>query len=202
MWQVPQNDIVNKNIVSQRDVFLLIIFKVVLCIFVLARYYVIMKILAIDPGYERVGVAMLEKTASGSGGEKLIYSDCFKTSAKLAFTERLYLIGEEIERIIKKYKPKAFAIEKLYFNTNQKTATMVSEARGVFIYIALKNKLKIFEYTPLQIKAAVCGDGRGDKKQIITMVKKLIKINKLIKYDDEYDAIAVGIACFASERNF
>ena len=160
-----------------------------------------MKILAVDPGYERIGIAVLEKILNSSDVEKLIYSNCFKTSASIVFAERLYLIGKEIERIIKKYKPKALAIEKLYFNTNQKTATMVSEARGVFIYIAIKNKLKIFEYTPLQIKSAVCGDGRGDKKQIITMIKNLIKIDKLIKYDDEYDAIAAGITCFASERN-
>lgn len=160
------------------------------------------KILAIDPGYERVGIAVIEKASSNSGDEELIYSDCFKTSAKLPFLERLRLIGEEVERIIKKYKPTAFAIEKLFFNTNQKTATMVSEVRGAFIYIALKNKLKVFEYTPLQIKVAVCGDGHGDKEQVIAMVKNLIKIEKQIKYDDEYDAIAVGLTCFASERNF
>lgn len=162
-----------------------------------------MTILAIDPGYERVGIAIVEKE---NRKEKLIYSDCFKTSSKLPFLERLQLVGDEVERIIKKHKPKALAIEKLFFNTNQKTATMVSEARGALIYIALKNKLKVFEYTPLQIKVAVCGDGHGDKKQIITMVKNLIEIKKEINSpasggDDEYDAIAIGLTCFASERN-
>lgn len=157
-----------------------------------------MKILSIDPGYERVGIAVIEKV---DGKEILIYSNCFKTSAELSFEERLQLIGDEIERVIKKFKPKAFAIEKLFFNTNQKTATKVSEVRGALIYIALKNKLKVFEYTPLQIKVAVAGDGHGDKKQVIEMLKKLILIDKEIKYDDEYDAIAVGLTCFASERN-
>lgn len=160
-----------------------------------------MKILSIDPGYERVGISILEKTSNGSGGEKLIYSDCFKTSKELSFIERLELVGNEVERIIKKYKPNAFAIEKLFFNTNQKTATNVSEVRGALIYIALKNKLKVFEYTPLQIKVAVCGDGHGDKEQVIAMVKNLIQIEKEIKYDDEYDAVAIGLTCFASERN-
>lgn len=163
------------------------------------------KIVSIDPGYERVGIAVLEKVSVGSGGEKLIYSDCFKTSSKLLFIERLNLIGKEIERVIKKYNPSIFAIEKLFFNTNQKTAMMVSEARGALIYIALKNKLKVFEYTPLQIKVAVCGDGRADKIQVISMVKNLIEIKKEISPpaggDDEYDAIAVGLTCFASERN-
>ena len=130
-----------------------------------------MKILSIDPGYERVGIAVIEKTSSGSGGEKFIYSNCFKTNKGLPFLERLGLVGQEVERIIKKYKPKAFAIEKLFFNTNQKTATNVSEVRGALIYIALKNKLKVFEYTPLQIKSAVCGDGHGDKTQVVSMVK-------------------------------
>ncbi|MBT7339433.1 MAG: crossover junction endodeoxyribonuclease RuvC, partial [Candidatus Jacksonbacteria bacterium] len=156
--------------------------------------------LSIDPGYERVGIAVLEKTSAGSGGEELIYSECFKTSKELPFTQRLELVGNEVERVIKQYKPEAFAIEKLFFNTNQKTATNVSEVRGALIYIALKNKLKVFEYTPLQIKVAVAGDGHGDKEQVIAMVKNLIKIEKEIKYDDEYDAIAVGLTCSASER--
>ncbi|MBT3730346.1 crossover junction endodeoxyribonuclease RuvC [bacterium] len=159
-----------------------------------------MTILSIDPGYERVGIAILEKTSNGSGGEELIYSDCFKTSKELSFIERLELVGQEVERVIEKYKPEGFAIEKLFFNTNQKTATNVSEVRGALIYIALKNKLKVFEYTPLQIKVAVAGDGHGDKEQVIAMVKNLIKIEKEIKYDDEYDAIAVGLTCSASER--
>jgi crossover junction endodeoxyribonuclease RuvC len=159
-----------------------------------------MKIISIDPGYERVGIAVLEKASAGHGAEKLIYSDCFKTDKGLPFLERLELVGQEIEKVIKKFKPNVFAIEKLFFNTNQKTATMVSEVRGALIYIALKNKLKVFEYTPLQIKVAVCGDGHGDKEQVVSMVKNLIEIEKEIKYDDEYDAIAVGLTCFASER--
>lgn len=157
-----------------------------------------MTILSIDPGYERVGIAVLEKDKNNK--EIVIYSNCFKTSKNFQFIERLNLIGKEIEALIKKFKPNILAIEKLFFNTNQKTATMVSETRGAIIYIALKNKLKVFEYTPLQVKSAVCGDGHGDKKQVISMVKNLIKIEKEIKYDDEYDAIAVGITCIASER--
>lgn len=157
-----------------------------------------MTILSIDPGYERVGIAVLEKDKNNK--EIVVYSDCFKTSKDVQFTERLSLIGKEVERVIKKFKPNVLAIEKLFFNTNQKTATMVSETRGAIIYIALKNKLKVFEYTPLQVKSAVCGDGHGDKKQVISMVKNLIKIEEEIKHDDEYDAIAVGITCIASER--
>ncbi len=157
-----------------------------------------MKIISIDPGYERVGIAIVEK--NNKGKEELIYSDCFKTSKELPLSERLFLIGQEVDRIIKKYKPEAMAIETLFFTSNQKTVMGVSEARGVIIYQALFNKIPSFEYTPLQIKIAVTGYGRGDKKQVISMVNNLIKIEKEIKYDDEYDAIAVGLTHLASHR--
>jgi crossover junction endodeoxyribonuclease RuvC len=157
-----------------------------------------MRIISIDPGYEKVGIAILEKNI-GDKKEELIFSECFKTSPKESEAERLYLIGQEIERCIKEYKPEALSIEKLFFNTNLKTAIMVSQARGVIIYEAKKDGLKVFEYTPLQIKTAVTGYGRGDKKQVIFMVEKLINIEKQIKEDDEYDAIAVGLTFFASD---
>lgn len=159
-----------------------------------------MKILAIDPGFERVGVAILEKTKNPK--HDLIYSDCFKTSKSLEFHLRLSLIGTEVEKIIKKYKPKALAIEKLYFTTNQKTAMGVAEARGVIIYCASHNGLDIFEYTPPQIKVAVTGYGKADKNMVINMVPKLINIDKKTKSDDELDAIAIGITCLACEKNF
>ncbi len=158
-----------------------------------------MKILAIDPGYERLGVCVLEKNKNQK--EKLLYSDTFKTDAKLEFTQRLFLIGQELERIIEEYKPKALSIEKLFFNTNQKTATNVSETRGAVIYICLKNKMKVFQYTPLEIKTAITGYGRSEKKQVLFMLKQLIEIKKEIKYDDEYDAIACGLTFFAYNQN-
>lgn len=156
-----------------------------------------MKILAIDPGYERVGIAVVEKDNSK---EILLYSDCFRTSPKELFHKRLYDVGKEIERVINKHLPEACAIEKLYFNTNQKTALMVSEVRGAVIFVALSHNLPVYEYTPLQIKSAVTGHGTSDKKQVISMVCRLISIEKDIVYDDEYDAIAIGITCMASEK--
>jgi crossover junction endodeoxyribonuclease RuvC len=156
-----------------------------------------MKIIAIDPGYERVGIAILEKT---DGKEILLYSECFKTSTTEKHEDRLRLIGEEVEKIIKKHKPKALGIETLFFKTNAKTAMKVSEARGVIMYEAAKNKLDILEFSPLQIKVAVTGYGKSEKEQVKNMVKKLIKIDKGIKYDDEYDAIAIGLTFFACYR--
>ncbi|MFC1802047.1 crossover junction endodeoxyribonuclease RuvC [Patescibacteria group bacterium] len=154
-----------------------------------------MRVLSIDPGYERVGIAIIEKEKNQK--EKLIYSDCFKTSVKEPFYQRMLQIGDEIEKIIDQYSPNKIAIETLFFNTNQKTAMKVSETRGTIIYQALKKDLDVFEFTPLQIKTAITGYGRGDKNQVTAMVKNLIKIEKDIKYDDEFDAIAVGLTYFA-----
>lgn len=160
-----------------------------------------MKVLSIDPGYERVGIAVVEKSEISRKKETLVYSDCFRTPPEQTFNERLTSIGKKVENIIKKYKPGTFAIEKLYWGNNQKTAMMVSEVRGMLLFIASSSGLTIYEYTPLQIKNAIAGDGRGDKKQIIAMLSRLIDIDKIIKYDDEYDAIAIGLTCLASERN-
>ncbi len=156
-----------------------------------------MKILGIDPGFERVGIAILEKNNSK---ESLLYSDCFKTSSSLDFPKRLELIGKEINRVVEKYKPDLLSIETLLFNNNQKTAMKVAEARGVVIYEAVCGGLDIYEYTPLQIKMAVTGYGRADKNQVNIMVKQLIEIKKEIKYDDEMDAIAICLTCSASYR--
>lgn len=157
-----------------------------------------MRILAIDPGFERIGIAILDKTLKPK--HELVYSNCFKTRADIPFHTRLTLIGDEMERIIKKYKPEALAIEKLFFTNNQKTVMGVSEARGVIIYSASRNGLLIFEYTPPQIKIAVTGYGRSTKDGVMSMVPKLIEIKTSITSDDELDAIAIGITCLACEK--
>jgi crossover junction endodeoxyribonuclease RuvC len=153
-----------------------------------------MRILGIDPGYERLGIAILEKD---KGKECVIFSECFKTSAKLEFSQRLTFIGEEVKKIIKKYKPEILSIETLFLTTNQKTVMRVAEARGVAIYEAANAGLKIFEATPLQIKIATTGYGRADKNQVMKMVKILVKIDNEKKSDDELDAIAIALTAFA-----
>ena len=158
-----------------------------------------MKVLAIDPGYERMGVAVIE--SSPRKKEELVYSHCFKTSSKLPFHERLKMIGEEVARLIREFEPGVCATETLFFAKNIKTAMMVAEARGVVIFTAASHKLRLYEYTPLQIKIAITGYGRGDKRSVSDMVEKLIDVQKDIKYDDEYDAIAIGLTCIASEKS-
>lgn len=155
-----------------------------------------MRVLAIDPGFERLGIAILEGDASLPA---IHYSDCFRTSPKDPFEKRLGHIGKELVFVIKKYKPEALAIETLFFTTNQKTAMRVAEVRGAVIYLAASNNLPVFEYTPLQIKIAVTGYGRADKEQVIAMVMRITSMKKKA-LDDEYDAIALGITHLASHK--
>ncbi|KKT45260.1 MAG: Crossover junction endodeoxyribonuclease RuvC [Parcubacteria group bacterium GW2011_GWA2_44_15] len=156
-----------------------------------------MRIMAIDPGYEKMGVAVLEKNL---GKEVLLFSECFKTSRKDSAQKRLCALGKEIGRIIDEFKPRSLAIEKLFFAGNQKTAMLVSEARGVIVYEATRAGLSVTEYTPLEVKVAVTGYGRSTKEQIKYMAEKLVDIKKSIKEDDEYDAIALGLTYFAREN--
>ena len=155
-----------------------------------------MKILGIDPGFERLGVAILEKNINEKK-ESVLYSECFKTSVKLDFPERLLLIGQELNRIIKKYKPEILSMETLFLNTNQKTVMQVAEVRGIVLYEAKKANLEIFEASPPQIKLAITGYGKADKEQIKKMVKILVKIDDAISSDDELDAIAIALTAFA-----
>jgi crossover junction endodeoxyribonuclease RuvC len=157
-----------------------------------------MRVLAIDPGYERMGVAILERPARGK--DELLYSDCIKTSASLEFADRLTYLGRELSELIKKWRPDSVATEKLFFTTNQKTGIHIAEIRGMIIFITRTADLALYEYTPLEIKTAIAGYGKADKKQVATMVRALISLKKIPKYDDEYDAIAIGLtylACLA-----
>ncbi len=169
-----------------------------------------MKILGIDPGYERLGIAILEKSKKGKACPvmakpfygarnkiELIFSETFKTSAKDSHPERLFQIQKEVERVIKKHKPERLGIETLFFNKNVKTAIRVAEARGIILAIAKKYGLEIREISPQQIKIAVTGYGNANKDSIIKMVSLLINFkNNKIKLDDEFDAIASAISVF------
>lgn len=157
-----------------------------------------MILLSIDPGFERLGLAIIEK--EGRNKEALLYSECFKTSAKLPHHERLRLIGNKIKDVIEEYKPTELATEKLFLTSNQKTVIPVAEARGVILYIAGLHNMNVSEYSPPQIKVAVTGHGHSDKKQIMDMVPRLITLIKPITSDDEFDAIAIGLTHCAISR--
>ena len=156
-----------------------------------------MRILSIDPGYERLGVAVLEKYKNK---EVLLFSECFKTSKELPFEERLVLIGERIDEILNHFSPTALCIENLFISNNQKTAMRVAEVRGTILFLCKKHGLLIKELTPLQIKLAVTGDGKSTKEQMIKMVTLLVPSLNKKSQDDEFDAIAIGLAFFAYHR--
>jgi crossover junction endodeoxyribonuclease RuvC len=154
------------------------------------------RVLGIDPGYERLGVAIIDKS---SGQEVVLESACFKTSAKLPFPERLRTLGENLEQLIVKWQPAVLALEKLFFTSNQKTAIQVAEVRGMIIYLAASHGLKLVEYTPLEIKMCLTGYGRADKKQLTDMVGRLVKLPPRFRHDDEFDAVAVGLTYLARQ---
>ncbi len=151
------------------------------------------RVIGIDPGFDRIGVAILEEG-------KVLFSTCIETDRKAKHEERLLQIGEELGAIIKKWKPKDLAIEKLFFNQNVSTALKVSEARGVILYRAALASLSVYEYSPQAIKIAVTGYGKASKAQMGSMALRLAGLNKAPKHDDEIDAIAVGITHLASKR--
>lgn len=146
--------------------------------------------LGIDPGYERLGIAIVEKKMGSK--DILIYSECFETEKNLHHPERLYKIGQRIEEVIENYKPNTLGIEALFFSVNQKTALLVSEARGVILAIAAKHSLEIMEFTPGEIKLAITGYGKADKQQVEDMLHSILTFPKKAR-DDEYDAIAVAL---------
>jgi len=156
-----------------------------------------MRVLGIDPGYDRLGVAIIEKINSK---ETVIYSGCIETDKKSALSERLYTAGLALQKIISEYQPAAVGIETLFFNKNVKTAIGVAEARGMIIFLAKQANCLIFEHSPQQIKVAMTGHGRSDKQAVWEMVKRLVANVPGGALDDEYDAIAVGVTTLAHLR--
>ena len=167
-----------------------------------------MIILGIDPGTATTGYGVIE---NNQGKVKAVDYGCVLTDKKIKMPERLDFLGEELKKIIKKYKPQAMAVEELFFFKNAKTIITVGQARGVILFVGKnagknigksseKAELDIYEYTPLQVKQAVVGYGRADKNQVQQMVKSILGLNEIPKPDDAADALAVAICCASSMR--
>lgn len=150
-----------------------------------------MRILGIDPGLGRTGYAILEQDKKDI---RLIECGCITTKAGADEAQRLLEIKEDLTSIIKKFKPEAAAVEKLFFQTNVTTAMSVGQARGIALLACAEGKLKITEITPLQVKLAATGYGKADKKQVQAMVVKLLKLKSVPKPDDAADACAIAWA--------
>ncbi|MEK7177000.1 MAG: crossover junction endodeoxyribonuclease RuvC [Patescibacteria group bacterium] len=156
-------------------------------------------VLAIDPGFDRIGVAVLK---TGTNNVELLFSECLETNPKDKRAKRLLAIGERVKKVIKKWKPSVLAVETLFFNTNTTSAIGVAEARGVVVYEGTRAGLEVFEYGPQAVKVAVTGYGKAGKVQMADMVKRLVRLPKrgAKRLDDEMDAIALGITHLATKK--
>lgn len=157
-----------------------------------------MRIIGIDPGYAITGFGVIEYNGNHF---ELIKAGAIETKAGVPFPTRLQKIYDDMTELIEEYKPDAISIEELFFNTNTTTAIGVAQGRGAVLIAASKTATPIYEYTPLQVKQSVTGYGRADKKQVQSMVKAVLKLDKIPKLDDTTDAMALAI-CHAHSARF
>lgn len=149
-----------------------------------------MLILGIDPGYAIVGFGVLE---ANRGQVRLLRCGAINTAAGTPMPRRLLQIQEDLECLMARFHPDAMAIEELFFNTNVTTGIGVAQARGVLLATAEKWNVPVFEYTPAQVKQAVVGYGKAEKRQVMEMTKRILKLAALPRPDDAADAVAIGL---------
>ena len=153
-------------------------------------------ILGIDPGTAITGWGIIK---DGQKDPEVIAYGCIETSKHKSDVERLKEVAKDLKVIIKEYQPDEMAIEELFFFKNLKTAIKVAQSRGVLMFVTAQQKIPVAEYTPLQIKQALTGYGRADKKQMQIMVQSILKLKEIPKPDDAADALAVAI-CHQQSR--
>lgn len=156
-----------------------------------------MRILGIDPGFAIVGYGVIDYQEGRFG---IVEYGAITTSADREMNSRFKTIHDDLNTVIERTKPDFMAIEELFFNSNQKTAINVAQARGVLLLSALNHGVRIFEYTPLQVKQAIVGYGRADKMQVQQLTKTLLNLKEIPKPDDTADALAIAI-CHAHSYN-
>jgi len=162
-----------------------------------------MIILGIDPGTATTGFGVIKKTRYRKGTEinnlKCLGFGCIKTAPGSPTGQRLKQLSYQLNKLIKEYKPDVLAVENVYFFKNIKTALPVSQAKGVILLAAAQRKIPVYEFAPLQVKMAVTGYGRAEKKQVQEMVKILLNLKDVPRPDDAADALAIAI-CFTIPR--
>ena len=156
-----------------------------------------MIVLGIDPGLATMGWGVLN---SERGRYETVDYGVVLTPKDETLPVRLAMLEEGVNKLVAKYKPEEIALEELFFNNNQKTAINVAQARGVILLTCTKKCGRLFEYTPLQIKQALTGYGRADKRQIQEMVKTLLHLKSIPKPDDAADAVAVALTHIFTNR--
>ena len=158
-----------------------------------------MLVLGIDPGTAICGYGIIE---NAEGKLTALNYGAITTSAKARMQDRLEKIYDNLDALIKEYKPEIIGIEKLFFGRNSTTAIPVGQARGIVLLAAVKNKIEIIERTPNEIKQSVTGYGGASKEQVIYMVTKLLQLEEEPKPDDVADALAVAICAAHTADNF
>ncbi len=149
-----------------------------------------MRILGIDPGYAILGYGIIEMKGNRF---KVIDYGAVTTEAGMEMPDRLKVLYNSLMELIGRFEPEVASVEELFFNTNAKTAILVGQARGVALLACSNSGLEIAEYTPLQIKQALVGNGRAEKKQVQFMVKTILNLKEAPKPDDTADALAAAI---------
>jgi crossover junction endodeoxyribonuclease RuvC len=157
-----------------------------------------MILLGIDPGIADMGYGVIE-VAPGQPDRCLVYGS-LKTVKEAGSARRLLLLGQGIEQLLTKWQPEAVAIEKLFFSKNVRTAMQVAEARGVIRFTLEKQGQRVQEFSPQEVKLAVCGQGNADKTQVQSMVTRLLKLEAPPKPDDAADALALALALAHTAR--
>jgi crossover junction endodeoxyribonuclease RuvC len=153
-------------------------------------------VIGIDPGTATTGWAVLEEK---NGEIKSVAYGHISTSPKKSEEERLFEISADLEKIIEKYRPQEAAVEKLFFFKNQKTVMEVSQARGAIVLTIAQKNVNLSSYTPLQVKQAITGYGRAEKRQVQEMIKNILKLKSIPKPDDVADALAIAL-CHINSR--
>jgi crossover junction endodeoxyribonuclease RuvC len=156
-----------------------------------------MRILGIDPGTGILGFGIIDYVA---GKATLVDAGVIRTPVKQEDSKRLLTIYEELKSVIEEFKPTVISVEKLFFAQNVTTAMSVSQARGVVLLLGEQYSMELHEYTPLQIKQALTGYGRADKKQMQEMVKVVLGLSDIPKPDDCADALAAALTCSINMR--
>ena len=155
-----------------------------------------MIILGIDPGTARTGFSIVKKEKGAKKKFTALEYGCIQTCPTLSAGERLKKINSEINNLIKKFNPKIMAVERIYFFKNLKTAMPVSQAKGVVLFTAAKKRIPVYEITPLQMKMAITGYGRAEKKQVQKSIQTLLRLKEFPKDDDAADALGIALCCF------
>lgn len=157
-----------------------------------------MIVIGIDPGTATTGFGIIKKTR---GENKVVDFGCIITKPGMPDAERLKILSNELNKLLKKHQPKVMAVENIFFFKNLKTVMPVSQAKGVILLAAAKKKIPVYEFSPLQVKMAVTGYGKAEKKQVQKMVFNLLNLKEIPKQDDAADALGIALCyIFKSEK--